>query len=182
MTSQEPIYVHLTDDGLVGDGTNHIAAVNGVSTPVPFWAGPTEGMWAVHRLIVMLADVGNFSSEDYGAISTLANGLHVRVVSGHQTTGSVVIDLTDGDPINNVLGWAEHCYDVEYHAFGQGQNYVTVRWTFSAAGRPLILDSYDSEKLVITVRDDLTGLTDHQFQIQGHRINTVNEQLNTWGT
>jgi hypothetical protein len=102
-------------------------------------------------------------------------------VSGHQTTGKVILDLMDGSNVKSVVGWAEHCYDITEHSFGSGNNFVVVRWTFEHAGRPLILDSFNDEKLVVTINDDLSSLVHHEFQIQGHVIDDVGDQLNTWG-
>lgn len=182
MTVREPIYVHLTDDGLAGDGSNHDAAVDGSSTAVPLWRGPTEKLWAIHRLIVTIEDNAVLAADNYGGLAALTNGISVKIMSGHHTTGILVLDLLDGDPIKSHVGWAEHCYDMQEHVFGSGNNFVVVRWTFAFAGRPLILDSFDNEKLVITISDNLSTLVAHQFQIQGHVIDGIHEQLNTWGT
>jgi len=182
MASQEPIYCYLTDDGLAGDGTNHIAAVNGVVTPVPFWRGPSSDMWAIHRLIVMVEDNAVLTAAGYGGVGALANGVSVQVIQGNQSTGTEVIDLLDGTTISSLIDWGTHCYDVSEHTFGSGNNFFVVRWTFSNAGRPVILDSRLGEKLVVTVNDDLSTLVNHHVMIQGHEIYTADHQINTWGS
>lgn len=181
MSSQQSIYRHLTDDGLKGDDSNDMANVNGAVTPVPFWYGPTEGIVTVHRMIVTIEDNAVLAADNYGGLSALTNGLQVRVMEGNQTTGNVELDLLDGGSIKSHLGWAEHCYDLTEHVFGAGNNFIVVRWTFSNAGRPLILNSVHQDKLVVTVNDDLSTLVAHHFQIQGHVINQIDHQLNSWG-
>jgi hypothetical protein len=180
--SKEPIFRHLTDDGLAGDGTNFLANVNGSVTPVPFWYGPASTeRTAVHRLIVEIEDNATITADNYGGVSALTNGITVKVIQGNESTGVVVTDLLDGDPIKNHVNWAAHCYDVTEHTYGSGNNFVVVRWTFAKSGRPLILDGRINEKLVVTVNDDLSTLVDHQFQIQGHTIGEDGHQLESWG-
>lgn len=181
MAAQEPIYRHLTDDGLVGDGSNHIANVNGSVTPVPFWIGPpADEMWAIYRMVVTIEDNANITADSYGGISELTNGVSLKIIEGNQTTGKVLVDLMDGDNVKNVVGWAEHTYDMAEHSFGSGNNFVVARWTFAHAGRPLILDGADLDKLVVYINDDLTTLVHHEFQVQGHRIDGIGSHLNTW--
>jgi hypothetical protein len=161
------VHRHLTDDGLAGDGTNWDMNVDGSITPVPFYAGPTTQMWAIARMIVLIEDNGTVTAANYGAIAGgLTNGLTVQVREGGPT-GAVLHDLLDGDNIDSNMAWAEHSYDAEPATFGSGNNFFKVRWTFSRAGMPLILDSFRTEKLVVTVRDDLTPLVSHQIGIQG---------------
>lgn len=181
MALQEPIFQHLTDDGLVGDGTNHLSNVNGSSTPVPYWCAPSEHMWAIHRLIVTIEDNATITADNYGGVAALTNGVSLKIMQGHQTTGETVLDLMDGDDVKTHVGWAEHCYDVTEHTYGSGNNFVVVRWTFATAGRPLILRSRLNQKLVMTISDDLSTLVTHQAQVQGHEIFGTEYQPNSWG-
>lgn len=175
------IFRHLTDDGLLGDGTNFSANVNGSVTAVPFYAGPSgEENWAIHRLLVTIEDNATIAADNYGGISSLTNGMTVKMMRGHPTTGAVLHDLLDGDPIKDHIGWAEHCYDVTEHTYGAGNNFVVVRWTFARAGRPVILTGHKNDKLVITVNDDLSTLVRHQFHIQAHSY-VDDDHVTTWG-
>ena len=165
--NKTPFYRHLTDDGLEGDGSNFNANVNGSVTPVPFYAGPASGkIWRVERMIVSIEDNAVFNAEDYGGISTLSNGILVqRVRSGVGDT--VITDLLDGRPIKSMVNWASFCYDGTYSDFGAGNNFYEVRWTFSKTGTPLKLSGHRQEKLVATIRDNLSTLVSHTFHIQG---------------
>lgn len=162
-----PFFRHLTDDGLPGDGTNNEANVNGVITPVPFYAGPTVGKrWTVSRLIIMVEDNAIFTPETYGGVGTLANGVEIALWQDG-VAGTRKHDLLDGDPVNGIAHYSELCYDVSYQDFGSGNNFATARWTFTASGGALLLDNKDGEIFVVTINDDLTALVKHNFMIQG---------------
>jgi hypothetical protein len=166
------IYRHLTDDGLVSDGTNMNANVDG-GTPVPFYAGPPAGKdWLINRMLVMIKDNAVLTADNYGGIDVLTagNGVTLKVRQG--PTGPEVLDLTDNHPIKSNAEWGAFCYDISHVSFGSGDNYVLVRWTFGKSGAPLRLSSVRSEKLVLLVQDNLTGLTGHHFVIQGLEVNT----------
>ena len=161
------VYRHLTDDGQVADGTNNNANANGVITPVDYFAGPAEGkVWEIERMIVKIQDDSQFTAAKYGGIDTLANGVHVGLhYSGKD--GPQVLDLLDGSNITGTAEWSAHCHDVKVFTFGAGDNYVSVRWTFGKAGEPIVLHGYHKDKIVVTIRDDLSTLVDHSFVIQG---------------
>jgi len=162
----------LTDDGLVGDGSNMNANVDG-STPVPFYAGPPAGKdWLIWRMLVMIKDNANITADNYGGIDilTAGNGVTLKVREG--PTGKEILDLTDNHAIKSNAEWGVFCYDIAPHTFGSGDNYVLVRWTFAKAGEPLRLSSVRSEKLVLLVQDNLAALTGHHFFIEGQEVNT----------
>ncbi len=182
MIVQEAVYRHLTDNGLIADGTNQIGAVNGSVTPVALWGGPLKKKWAIHRLIVVLEDNAVLNADNYGGLSALTNGLQVRMIAGDEVTGEIALDLLGGSTIKNHVDWAAHAYDLQEHVFGSGNNFVAVRWTFSHGGRPLLLDSFQNDKLVVTINDDLSSLVLHEFIIQGHIFDEISEHLITWGT
>jgi hypothetical protein len=178
--SVEPIYDFLTDDGLTADGTNENANVNGAVTAVPFYRGPPTGeIWAIHRMIVEIEDNATFTADNYGGVSTLTNGVELEVREG--TTGALILDVLDSEDITSIADWAAHCYDMTEHTFGSGNNFAVARFTFANAGRPIVLDGDRGEVLIARVNDDLSGLVNHKFMIQGHQIPEHNSQLKTWG-
>jgi hypothetical protein len=161
------IFRHLTDDGLVGDGTNQAANVNGASTAVKLWSGPADGkIWHIERMIILVEDNAVFNAQNYGGVATLANGVTVQRKSGG-ATGTVEQDLLDGTTVKSGVGWAAHCYDYTYHQHGSGDNFFVVRWTFGKSGKPLKLDGGNTDVLVATINDDLSTLVAHHFIIQG---------------
>lgn len=177
-----PVFRYLTDDGLMADGTNENAAIDGSITPVQFFAGPLKDKWSIHRMILIIEDNAVITADNYGGLAELTSGITVKVVEGNAVTGQVIVDLLDGSPIKNHVGWAAHTFDMKDQTFGSGNNFVAVRWTFSHGGRPLVLDSFRNEKLVVTINDNLSTLVSHQFQIQGHEMKQEGDHLVTWGT
>lgn len=165
----QPFFCHLTDDGLLSDGTNHLADVDGSVTPVPFFRGPTTGYWKVARLIVVISDTGGLGAEEYGNISTLTNGVTVKIHQGG-VTGPVELDLMDGDAVRSSVDWSRYCYDVTDHTFGSGDNFIAVRWTFNNTGGPLLLSAHSNDVLVATIQDNLVGLVKHTFMLQGKQV------------
>jgi hypothetical protein len=162
-----PIYRHLTDDGLVADGSNQSANVNGVVTAVPFYAGPADGkVWRIHRMVVVVEDDATFTAVKYGGVATLANGITVKKMK-NGPTGTEVLDLLDNTTISGLIGWGHYCYDVQEHTFGSGSNFALVRWTFAKSGEPLLLNGANGDVLVVQINDDLSTLVDHTFMIQG---------------
>lgn len=149
------ISVHLRNAGSIE------ANVNGSVTPVEFAFSPTE-QCQIHRMIVTITDAGSFQSSEYGNLSALTNGIEFE-----WTDGSDTVDFLDGVPIVSNQGWAERCYDAEPKDY-QGTQAVSqvVRWTFEKSGIPLYLNAGDS--LVVRINDDLTGLSQHRFLVQGH--------------
>lgn len=134
-------------------------AVNGSVTPVELLYTAARRL-QVARIIVTIEDNGNFSADNYGGVSTLSNGIEFEHVRNGTT-----IDLLDGQPIKSVVDWSIHSYDLDYHAFGSGNNYVNVRWSFNKAGASMFFELGD--QLIIRINDDLTGLVAHQFFVQG---------------
>lgn len=172
------IFRHLTDDGLVGDGSNFLITSDGSSTAIPYFAGPPDGrFWHVYRLIMFIEDVGAPTSAKYGAAPALTNGLNLNVKLG--SGGASILDLTDGAPIKNNGDWAHHCHDVVLDEPGAGNGIVTARWTFSHSGAPLVLAGNRTEVLELTNNDQLNVLVLHTAIIQGvesdnpHTLNIV---------
>jgi hypothetical protein len=180
VASQEPVYRHLTDDNLPGDGSNFSMNVDGSSVAKRFYIQPASEILALYRIIIVIEDNAVITADGYGGESTLTNGIDLAIKSGGPT-GTVELDLLDGDPIKSVIDLGEHSYDVSEHTFGAGNNFVLARWTFSKAGRPLILQARNNEALVLTINDDLTGLVKHQAHVQGHKFRHVGDHLVTWG-
>jgi hypothetical protein len=139
----------------VGDGTGTInMGVNGATTPVEFKCTvPSDTIYLIERMIVVVQDVGGLDAGFYGNNITVANGVTLKIV---RTDLSEEV-LTYGRPVKTNSCWAAYCHDVHAIDFGLGDNLLSVRWTFSKDGAPLKLNAGDS--LVMTINDDLTGLT-----------------------
>lgn len=159
----KPLYRYLD---LTGDGTGaKDAAVDGSVTPVKFKIQPPAGRhFILHRLLVYIecSRVG-FSADTYGNVAKLANGVLVRIHNANDD--AVVTDLTDGIGVDHNSHWRSLCFDSEPDEYGNGDRAVGVRWTFSKSGQPLSL--LDHEYFAVTIQDDLTGLDEQLFMVQG---------------
>ena len=144
--------------------------VNGSTANKQYSVGPPPAgeVWNLWRALVYIQDSGAFRAEGYGAASStgLTNGLLLKVVG---TTGNEVLDLLDGHPIKRNAGWALYCYDADLKSWSVGDEMLVARWTFNNAGVPIVLSS--TEKLQMTVRDNLTGLVEQSIVIQGNKDN-----------
>lgn len=152
------IFRYLRNNGVLN------AAVNGAVTPQTFsWSNTRNTDAHIHRMLILITDVGTFDSDLYGNGVVLTKGIPVYV---RDAAGNVQYDLTDGNPIKTNAAWQGMCYDFNYNDIGTSTTNVgAIRWTFSASGYPLILRPGWSIEVV--VQDDLSGLTEHDFMIQG---------------
>lgn len=144
-----------------GDGSGSIAMnVNGATTPILFkiTAGVGETI-LLHRLLVHVGDTGSFDSGKYGNGLTLLNGIEVGIMRG----GEVVNDLTYQHPIITNADWAAYCYDVSILGWGQGDEYMAVRWTFEKDGAVLVLREGDT--FFVKIADDISTLSNHHCRI-----------------
>jgi len=158
------MFLRFADTNGDGTGTKN-AAVNGSVTPVVFKIEPrgSERVLSLHRMIVSVVDSGSFDSGAYGNGLALSVGLEIAVY--RSADDSVVLDLLDGNPIQKNIDWTWVCYDANVSNYGTGNESLNVRWTFTKAGAPVTVSR--GEYLGITVNDDLTGLVDQRFFIQG---------------
>ena len=148
------------------------AAVDGSVTEVPFyWQCPTGWHADIERMVVHIRDGANWDADDYGANAlSLAGGILCRIWNA---TDGVVLDLLDGEPIKANADWGRVCYDIRLDDFGQGSDFMQVRWTFAKSGSPVHLNGDAGDRLEIIIRDDCTFLTAHYFMIQGQSIQTT---------
>ena len=165
MASKFPIYQLASTNG---DGTGTTNAVGNYSdagdgaTDFKLTALNTSSYYILERVIISISDVGAFDSGAYGNAVTLTNGITVDI----QDADDVTIAPMTPFPIKTNGEWAAVCHDFTEQAFGQGDVYGTVRWTFSRAV-PGGIRIEPGESLVFTLNDDFSGLESHRFFVQG---------------
>ena len=116
-------------------------------------------------MIVTISDAGAPDSGKYGNNIDLSAGVGIYVRK-YDSSG-LVTDYTAGIPIKTNADWGRYCHDVKPIEWGLGDDYVSVRWTFSKAGNPIYLDGDSSEELRVELNDDLSALVEHYFHVQG---------------
>ncbi len=149
----------------VGDGSGTINAIGTYAAAAEeFILSPPSGqVYEVARMLVTLQDTGALDAEEYGNGITLTKGV---VITG-QSKGQA-IEITDPNLLvtTNAL-WGAYCYDVDAKTWGTGDELLLVRWTFSKAGSPIVLDSRAGDFIKITLNDDYDDLVGHYFHFQG---------------
>ena len=154
----------------VGDGTGTKDAIGNYSgAEEEFFIAPPAGtVYQINRLIVEVRDGNGMRAEHYGTLgAALTNGIEVQTRTGVSTT---VIDLSDGLPITTNAEWGGLCFDAEVKAWGAGDDFLLVRWTFASSGGNIRLDGDSGERLAVILNDDLTGLGSHTFMAQGYIV------------
>jgi len=158
----------------VGDGSGTKNAIGNYSSAAEeFLMSPDAGeQWTISRLIVSVEDSAGALADEYGNLgNALSNGIKVEVHDG----SGLLYSLTDPDiPIKTNAQWGIMCYDVNMASWGvsPSNDLLLVRWTFTRFGKPIVLRSWNSEKLVVTLNDNLVGLISHYFVAQGWQSDT----------
>jgi len=155
-----------------GDGTGTTNAVGNYASAAEVFKvtggadttvyGPGTGALAVYRLVGQIGVAGNPDAAAYGNDIPLTNGIVLGVWDSSDT---LVVDYTDGDPILTNSDWSRLAYDVEVSDYGIGDNFVRVRLTFSKFGGPIVIP--EGHYVGVECHDDLTDLVTHKFTFEG---------------
>ena len=149
----------------VGDGTGTVSMnVNG-TTPVKFFIQPgvTE-KYRLKRMNIHAID-GNFNNALLYGTLTLANGMDVYIAND----SGIIKRYTNEFKIKRTHDWALLA-GVDSVTIGSAvSDPLIVRWTFGLGASDIILDGSNTERLVVEVKDDMTGLDDQLIMVQGCR-------------
>jgi len=148
----------LSSDGTTS-GTKNMA-----TTADEYYIRDANNTLAIERMIVSYEDSGGGTVAEYGNIgAALATGILVQTKRRDGTT--VLNNLTDDVPITVNGDWARFCYDYQQIGHGSGNDIFAVRWTFSKAGEPIILEP--GQRLSMVIQDSLALLDNHYALVQG---------------
>lgn len=158
------------------NGTTSDATGNYSSSEENFvYQVPENGITAITRMIITIQDGSNdLFPDEYGGMSALTNGITVKIKDKNDNDVYYLVSNTvtgqsvgsSPEKIKTNQDWASVCYDFSrlLHS-GSSADMGQFRWTFARSGSPIILE--DQEKFCVTCNDNLTGLTNHFFTIQG---------------
>ncbi len=161
-SQREQIFQYLDS---VGDGsgtTNLVGDYSGGATVFKIAPGAGE-VFRLARMIGFVEDGGSFDSGYYGNAITLTNGIALN-----HDYGAGTVDMMGGLTVKTSGDWAGLCHDVTHSNFGSGNEFITVRWTFSKTGQYVRLDGDAGDELRMTLHDNFSGLVNHRFMIQGY--------------
>ena len=159
------VFRYLSDDGTSSGTKNAIGNYSdgGLGETFFYYESPFGKTTVAQRMIMKIRDAAPFSADGYGGISALTNGITFLI---RNDADEDQLDLTDGIPIQNNADWGRLCFDMRLDSFGSGDDFVTVRWTFSNSGSALIIPP--GWKIGALFHDDLSGLDAHYFFLNGY--------------
>lgn len=156
--------VSLTRGGAVVPFTDNGTATTTIETPFKFYIeAATDELLRISKLIAHIEDATTWDAAEYGNIgSALTVGVTITVEDENDVTIATLTDVA----IKSNADWGRYCDDVDYVAFGAGNDFLQARWMLSESGTYIRLRR--GEKLVVTVNDDLNGLDAHSFVVHGY--------------
>ncbi len=162
MIPQKAIYQFLDSNG---NGLGTTNAIGNYASGSEFFFR-AQGDCDLERMIVHIEDAAGIQPDEYGNLgAALGNGWELLVFNEADTE---ILDLTSGIAVTTNGGLGRYCYDLKVESWTAAptNEFVQARWTFSRAGQMLFLEG--GNKLSITFNDDLTGLVEHTFMVQGY--------------
>lgn len=152
---------HLLDT--VGDGSGQTEQAAAADEYV---YKPGIGVVAILvRLLFGMETSGMIVPDRYGDQVALANGIKICVKDKSE---AVIHDFTP-NPIKATWHWGLLAGVDVRPAFQAGTDRAIIRWTFSKAGYPTIVNGDKGEYFSVNVRDSLAALTSHLMQLQGYK-------------
>lgn len=146
----------------VGNGTG---TTEQATTADEYMFKPTVNV-ILERMLVGIEDDAKFAAEKYGGIAALSNGILITV----KDSGDNVVHTFTPKAITKTWEWGLISgSDVTPSDYTTGNDRVLIRWTFSKAGRPLVIDGVKGDYLSVNVQDDLTALVSQIMQVQGFK-------------
>lgn len=142
------------------DGSNINANSNYSGSVTDFKYVANENNTKITRMIVFIRDTGG--GIDVTKYGNITGGLNIGIKTYIKPSGQAKIYLHSDLPIMSNGNWGAICYDSEIR-----DTIVSVRWTFNKSGTSLILQNQD--EFGVELNDDLSGLNEHYFLIQGNK-------------
>ena len=154
------------------NGSTENMNVNGSVTPVAFFVNaPANTYFRVCRCIWRIEDSGTISSDTFGVITALSNGITVELHDGYGTTddGDKIDDIIPaGHPVQKNSDIAALCYDLNSApVVGTGTDLVTARWTFVNYSDGYLLGP--DRRIRIEIADDLSGIAEFTIAFEGFK-------------
>jgi hypothetical protein len=173
----QPFRQYMTIDGTVS-GSNDMA-VNGATNNVDFYVSASQEVDIyIKSISVVIGDGGAPALNKYGALAALTNGIRWC----HFTQEDGLYELHDGIKTNlefvrigvdtAAIGTGTDAFLADVSGGGTEKSYLPVIDLAETFGMPygIRLRKGTTDRLIFTVRDDLTGLTTHNAITYGIRI------------
>lgn len=161
-----------------GDGTGPPDAIGDYSaTPGEFWYAPSDDQtFLAKQLIVALGDGGQqWLPERYGAIDQLDPGIKVSV---QNPGGEDLVRLDAGVRVVCNACWVRASGDTIYATTGASDDYQLVIYDFVET-HGVYLPLTKTQRLVLTLEDDLSELSVHRFFVKGF-VPRMDKRRHSW--
>lgn len=143
---------------LQNGGSNNLA-VDG-SAPVTFSYTPPAGFnFLAVRLMTYIEALTAFGSDEFGDISTLANGVQINAAGVGLTNWKDNIDIV------------AEMYDFSRNAFGKADKLLVSRWTFTRDTYGIRILVPDGQSFDAIIQDDLSSLVIFRLKVKGLLVN-----------
>jgi hypothetical protein len=151
--------------------------ITGTGTGTHTWHKATKASWGpasghvarVSRLIVHVRDGAGFTTETFGALSALDEGIQIGVFRGNNLL--TLLTASESLSIKTNSDWAKFCFDIllrDFDAAPTNEN-LQARWSFFKHGQDIRLDGNSSDTIVALIMDaDLSGLLDFNLTVEGY--------------
>lgn len=150
---------------LLSNGATTNMNVDGSVTPVEFeYECPDNNVAFLHRNTLHMVD-GGIIPTTFAGVSALANGVEIQIIDSDGTT--ILLDYTKGRTMTTNTDFALLAGpDFPVLAgTGNGDDVMSIRWTLSKAGGPLLLT--EGQIFRVTINDDISGITHMHWMMQG---------------
>tara|TARA_R110000851_G_scaffold43447_4_gene107422 strand:+ start:232 stop:774 length:543 start_codon:yes stop_codon:yes gene_type:complete len=149
---------------LEGDGVTIDALGDYSAAPVDFFVQPPPNFdFYLSEIILELSDNSGLTRSNYGGISELPVGIKTFVLRN-----GVRIPGTNPEAIKNNGGLIINSSSFEVIPFSGSTQTLLFRLKFSETAEPTYLNGNNGDRFGITLNDDFTGLSDHQFAFLGY--------------
>jgi len=155
---------HLDVNG-DGTGAHNINGVYtlGITDGVFFCAPPAGSVYYVTDFHIHVEDTA-LRPDFYTSAAALTNGMLLHVMRG----ATAIYNGSAGEAVKKTAQWSHVLHDVTYHNTGAGNAFMSGHHSFlGSQGRALVLDGDQGDLIRIVGQDDLSGLVDHEFIVQG---------------
>ena len=160
---EDIFFQRLSDNGKDDGNTN--MAVDGSVTPKEFYIQPNDGeIFMLARTMITVQDEKGFDVGTYGGngLPALANGMQVVIKKDGVERDILKFNIKDTGTIASIA------YDLTLHDFGNTDDIIAARWTFTKAGRFIMLNGSKGDFFKIIINDNLSDMTNQYIQVQGY--------------
>jgi hypothetical protein len=161
-SQKELVFFRLSTDGNGAGETD--MAVDGSVTPVEFYVQPPVGeIWRIARSMIYIQDEKGFDVGTWGSGLILTNGHKVEIKHNGVVNDILGFNLKTSGDISSIA------YDTRLDTFGNADDILVGRWTFTRAGQFIRLDGDKGDYFKVIVNDDLSDLSAQYIQVQGYK-------------